>query len=72
MTVKLAAIKKMEEDMNAQFNHLDLSVQTSLADHTTHIIDLEGNTGDHETRITTIKRPYEEHLTANKAIKQAN
>ena len=64
-TIISAAIKTMEEDMNARFNHLDSSlqsVQTSLAEHTTHIIDLEGNAGDHETCIATLEGQYEELL----------
>lgn len=71
-TIILAAIKKMEEDMNARFNHLGSSlqsVQTSLAEHTTRIIDLKGKASDHETRITTLEGQYEELLTANKAMK---
>jgi chromosome segregation ATPase len=71
-TIILGAIKKMEEDMNTQFNHLNSSlqsVQASLAEHTTRIIDMEGSAGDHKKHIATLEGQYEELLTANKTMK---
>lgn len=58
LTVILAAIQKLEEDMNSRFNALDSKleqVQTSLTDHAARIADLEGCATDHESRITVLE-----------------
>lgn len=68
----LAAIAKMEGDMNTRFDTLDSKlhlVQASLAEHTTRITDLECCASDYETRITSLERRHEELMGMNKATK---
>ena len=44
-----------QEDMNTRFNALDSKlVQSALADHGMHIVDLAGCGSNHETHITTL------------------
>uniref|UniRef100_A0A8C9ZAX5 L1 transposable element RRM domain-containing protein n=1 Tax=Sander lucioperca TaxID=283035 RepID=A0A8C9ZAX5_SANLU len=72
LTVILAAIQKLEEDMNSRFNALDSKleqVQTSLTDHAARIADLEGCATDHESRITVLEKRCEKLTEINKATK---
>lgn len=69
----LAAIGKLDEDMNTRFNTLDSTlhqVQTSLADHTTRIADLEGFAADHESCITALEKWCTKLLEINKSTKR--
>lgn len=69
----MAAIGKLDEDMNTRFNTLDCTlhqVQTSLADHTSRISDLEGFAADHESRITDLEKQCTELLEINKSTKR--
>ncbi|XP_029902358.1 NACHT, LRR and PYD domains-containing protein 12-like [Myripristis murdjan] len=55
----LAAIGKLEHDINSRFTALDSKlhlVQTSLADHAAHIAELEGCATNHEIRITDLEK----------------
>lgn len=69
----LAAIGKLDDDMNARFNTLNSNlhqVQTSLADHTARISDLEGFASDHESRIAALEKRCTELLETNKSTKR--
>jgi len=69
----LAAIGKIDVDMNSRFNTLDSAlhqVQASLVDHTTCITDLEGRATDHESCITGLEQRCTELMEVNKSTKR--